>query len=144
MTFNLLSLLALPDTVFQLIISHEPNTVAASLHQVNRAFRAAVARTVATVSCRQQGPQFTSELAEVFPHADRLRVTFPVRTHGPKIWEFWEYLEFIVDTCPALVSKVVAVDFELGSVDTTAEDLVPSLTDFLSRCVCQPQFSLCF
>jgi hypothetical protein len=78
-----------------------------------------VNRSVATVTCRQHGELFTSELAEVFPNADKLQVVFPVRDSVVAEVDVRDFLEYILDTCPTLVERVAAVDLELGSAAPT-------------------------
>jgi hypothetical protein len=121
------------ETILQLVIRQLPAGASGCLRQVNRAMRAAVNRTVTTVACNLTGPRFEGELAESFPEADNLRINFSSSEHITHV-DVSLFLEYILATSPALVSKVVALDLNLG-LAATEDAVTASVASFLFRCV---------
>jgi hypothetical protein len=130
------------DAIFQLMISQMPPGASRRLRQVNRAMRAAVNRTVTTVTCSLTGPRFEGELATSFPQADRLDVIFDGSEDVTHV-DVSLFLDYIPATSPALVSRLVALDMDLGSA-ASDQDIAAAVASFLSRCGPEQRLLLSF
>jgi hypothetical protein len=134
-------------TIRQLVLSHSTKAQGDALRQVSRGLRAAVNTNVETVILELNAPRCDTELAEVFPEANRLRVVIPNpgdRTSGPgrrhvglpqltSELSVSALLEHVWATSPALVTKVQALTLSLGTI-SSVDDITAAVADFLSRC----------
>jgi hypothetical protein len=118
-------------TIRQLVLGHLTKEEGGIVRQVSRAVRAAVNHNVSTVDCELAAPRFETELAEVFPAANRLRVVMQADCFTDDDVCF--LLEYILATTPALLSKLHGVTLILGAI-SAFEAVAGAVAEFLSRC----------
>jgi hypothetical protein len=116
----------------QRILSHLNKSEAGVLRLVSRAVRVAQNHNVKTVACGLATPRLETELAKVFPHADKLQVVVDSEhvTHACIL------LDHILATAPVFATKLHALELYLADVfsDDDDEEITAALAAFLSRC----------
>jgi hypothetical protein len=118
-------------TIRQLVLGHLDKEEADTLRQVSQATRSAVNRNVTTIVCDMQAPRFETELATVFPAADKLHVVL-MRELPLTDMHLCIFLEYISATSPALLTKLQALTLDLGM--KSCDEIRAAVARFLSRC----------
>jgi hypothetical protein len=124
-------------TIRQLVLSHLTKEDADAVRQVSRDARAAVNDNVKTVKCHLDAPRSRTELAAVFPQANRLHVVVQTASYDDDDGDdddgdddddqdseedVCDLLESILATSPALVTKLQALKLSLGYIGFDDDD----------------------
>jgi hypothetical protein len=121
--------------VLQRIIQHSASGAAARLRGVNRDMRAAVNRTVTSVTCDLELGLLDKDMATVFPGAYELRVCVAKRFSLRKVSanEVILFLDHVRSTSPMLMQQVHSVLMELGRLSDVSS-IAEAVAEFMARC----------
>jgi hypothetical protein len=132
-------------TIRQLVLGHLTKEEADALRQVSRGVRTAVNDTVVTVVIEPNAPRSDTDLAQVFPEANMLRVMMQRRSALADLLHYdvqqlvteedsaCTLLEHISATSPALLTKLQALTLTLGTIPSVNQ-IAAAVAGFLSRC----------
>jgi hypothetical protein len=119
--------------VLDLLLSHLPSSGASRLRNVNRVLRRAVNRRVSIVACALGAPRFSSELADIFPQAEQLRVDVDSESSAlTATQDTAMFLDYILAMSPVLVTKICALKLLMNSV-STFDSIKDAVTTFVTR-----------
>jgi hypothetical protein len=126
--------LATHANVLHLVRSHLPPDGASRLRNVNRVLRTASNRCVSIITCALSAPRFSSELADVFPEADQVRVDLDLESSAlAAAQDAAMFLDYILAVSPVLATKMRALKLFMNSA-STFDAIRDAATSFVSRC----------